>query len=812
MHSANAWSQSISEKKESLQYGESGLTPETEAILARVNQATQEIKERIASLYAEAEILYLQNAPEEQYLALLEKINRERIELFALEKSWRETAKSNHNEEYGLWHAPDTTLEQLIIDYGSKEFVYLIPPEVGGIRLSINSSLPIPRASWGEMLELILSQNGVGVRQLNPYLRQLFLTKEYNFGLSVVTNKKPDLEILPPEARVGFLLTPDSSEVRRTYAFLEKFINPNTTSMQAFGRDILLIGPSADILDLLRLNNFITQNRGEKEYRLLPAFKLPAEEMATIIEAVFDQSNQKIESESSLPPEANGLRIIPLKNMTQALLVVGSREEVRKAEEIAANVENQIGGSRNRVVFWYTAKHSSADELADVLYRIYSMMIATEVDDGDGEGKGGNDASDTAPRKEPPSGIYSQDGFYQEGGYVVNPAPAQPRVFEASVTNADRDNFIVDAKTGAIVMVVEADTLPKIKDLVRKLDVPKKMVQIETLLFEKILKRENGMGLNLLKIGDAASRCHDTGFFFNNLFPRGCEKEVFANRGVTEFFLSRKQTDSGIPAFDLVYRFLLNQDDVQVNSSPSLLTVNQAPATIVINEEISVNTGVTDIQTTGGSTLKDSFTRSQYGITISVKPTIHLASIDEEAFDQNGSVPYDYVTLETDITFDTINPSRHADRPDVTRRHITNQVIVPDGESVIVGGLRRKVTTEKKESTPFIGELPGIGKLFSINSTHDANTEMFIMLTPKIIKDPKEQLACVRQELLALRPGDVPYFLECVNEAHQYQKNRLMEGSMTLLFGLPRDHYYVSDLCPGDIGPGEVEYGEYDGR
>ena len=56
---------------------------------------------------------------------------------------------------------------------------------------------------------------------------------------------------------------------------------------------------------------------------------------------------------------------------------MGTREEVRKAEEIVRNVESQIGGARDKVVFWYTVKHFQAEELADVLYRVYSLMIAT---------------------------------------------------------------------------------------------------------------------------------------------------------------------------------------------------------------------------------------------------------------------------------------------------------------------------------------------------------------------------------------------------------------------------------------------------
>lgn len=839
-------SQSISEKKANLKSSESDLDQETERFLIQLNKETQEIHASLQQLYERVLNLYQHNAPPEEYRTLLEQINQQKKYLHHLEQTWRELiARGNRSEGYGLWHAPETTLEQLIIDYGSQDYVYLIPPEVGSIKLSINSNLPIPRSAWSEMIELILAQNGVGVRALNPYLRQLFLVKQNHSHLRLITNNRKDIEVLPPETRVSFVLSPEPSEVRRTFSFLDKFINPNTTVLQVLGRDILMIGPAGEIQDLLRLDDFISHNRGEKDYRLLPVFKVPAEEMARILAAIFDQSEgggamtspqPPIQAStgassnhaarlSALPPEINGLKIIPIQNMAQALFVVGTREEVRKAEEIVRNVESQIGGARDKVVFWYTAKHSEAEELADVLYRVYSLMITTGTGFEGPPGPGGPDNVQNKvvvvdnnlpggppvppvppPQKEPPLGLYQQEGFYQEGGYIVNPAPAQPRIFEPTEANQNRDNFIVDVKTGAIVMVVEADILPKLKDLIRKLDVPKKMVQIETLLFEKILNRENSIGLNLLKIGDAALNRHATGAFFNNLFPKKhSDKAVVANAGVTEFFISRKATDSGIPAFDLVYRFLLNQDDIQINSNPSLMTINQTPATIAINEDISINTGVFEVETAKGVTLKDAFTRAQYGITISIKPTIHLTQC-EDVEDSD----FDYVTLETDITFDTINPSRHADRPNVTRRHITNQVQVPDGDTVILGGLRRKVSNDRREAIPFLGELPGLGKLFSINTMRDTNTEMFIFITPHIVKDPKEQLACLRQELLALRPGDVPYFLECVQEAHQYEKTRLMEGSMTLLFGRPREHYYISDLCPTYCG--EEVVGEYDGR
>lgn len=826
--------QSIAEKKAELKLAGGEFDPETEHFLLELNRETHRLQTHIRQLYEQANHLYGLDAAPQAYRPLLAEIVVSRQTLLQLEERWRElVTQGETSERYGLWHAPDTTLEQLIIDYGSQDYVYLIPPEVGGIKLSINSNLPIPRAAWSEMLELILAQNGVGVRTLNPYLRQLYLVRENHAHLRLMTNKRDDLEVLSPETRVSFVLSPEPADVRRTMAFLERFFNPQTTTIQALGRDILLIGPVGDIQDLLRLYDFVSANRGDREYKLLPLSKLQADEMAHILGVIFDQTagqssppppiTPRVEGKSppmgrraSMAPssDVNGLKIIVLNHLSQALFVVGTKEEVRKAEETVRQVESQMNGAREKTIFWYTVKHSDAEELADVLSRVYALMMSTGTGIEDEEAPpspslatipplDANNGAPLPPQKEPPLLLYQQEGFYQEGGYIVNPAPAQPRVFSEVRGGEERNNFIVDIKTGAIVMVVEADVLPKIRDLLRRLDVPKRMVHIETLLFEKVLNRENNMGLNLLKIGGEASDRNRTGVSFNNLFPKHAKHLVAANAGIFEFFLSRKESNSGIPAFDIVYRFLLNQEDVQINSNPSLMTINQTPATIAINEDISINTGIFEVETAKGTTLKDAFTRAQYGITISIKPTIHLASCED--YDQE----FDYVTLETDITFDTIHPGGHSDRPDVTRRHITNQVQVPDGETVILGGLRRKVSHDSREAIPFLGELPGLGKLFSINRTRDNTTEMFIFITPHIVKDPKEQLNDLRQQLLCLRPGDVPYFLACVEEAHRYEKTRLMEGSMTLLFGRPRERYYTFD-SPSSCD--DVMCGEYDGR
>lgn len=827
--------QTIAEKKAGVAYG-GDLNFEMQKFLEDVNRELRDWERKLQLLHQQAMDLYQQGAPEEEFKKLLVEINSVRENIRILQESWREMASgANQSDEegYALWHQPDTTIGQLVADYGSTSFVYLMSLDIGNLSLSVNSDLPIPRSSWNEMLELILNNNGIGVKTLNPYLKQLFLIDDDQSNLKLITNSRNELQALPADARVCFVLTPEPSDVRRIWFFLDKFMNHNSTVLQMIGRDILIIGQVAEVQSLLKIYDFVSQNRGDRDYKVIALQRVEAEEMAKILETIFNQFAEEASLETTAEPsgasagsravksqriagssEGNGLRVVTLAGISQAIFLMGTKEEISKAEAIIREVEGQIGEARDKVIYTYSVKHSSAEELAEVLEKMYALMVQTGVGFEQAAEKqirdyqqsqrlraqGGNaelnnttsnaaNANIEAPPEQPSLVVTAQENFYLQGGYIVNPRPIWPEPLQKPEYNKDRSNFIIDAKTGTIVMVIEADIVPRMQELIRTLDVPVKMVQIEVLLFEKRLARENSYGLNLLRLGDAASQTKTAAATFNDV-NHGKNPE---NLGVFEFFLSRPKS-SGFPAYDLAYRFLLTQDDVQINANPSVITLNQTPAIISIQEEISVNTGIFQVPTANGVTLQDSFTRAQYGITIQVTPTIHM----RESNNYYGQEP-DYITLESDIVFDTIVPGSNPQRPDVVRRNIKNEARICDGETVILGGLRRKNTADSKEAIPFLGEIPGLGKLFSINSLQDNSTEMFIFITPKIISDPCEDLVQIRSREMCRRPGDIPAFMSRLVSAQECEKNRLFQGYMTMLFGRPPER-----LIPAP--------GEYDGR
>ena len=79
-----------------------------------------------------------------------------------------------------------------------------------------------------------------------------------------------------------------AGRLRRSWTFLEKFVNQKTTILQLIGRDIFIVGQTAEVQDLLKLYDFIAAHKGEKEYRIFPVFRIDTEEMAKILHAILD--------------------------------------------------------------------------------------------------------------------------------------------------------------------------------------------------------------------------------------------------------------------------------------------------------------------------------------------------------------------------------------------------------------------------------------------------------------------------------------------------------------------------------------------
>lgn len=848
--------QTIAEKKSGIAGGGAEFDKHTLEVLQSVNSELVEKEKDLKELYHEVQVLYDQQAPPDDFRQLLKKINVARDQLTDIADRWRNTIdRSQRTEGYALWNQPKTTLGQLVMDFGSQEYVYVIPPDIGKIEIGIASTIPVPRALWGEMLEMILSQNGVGVRQLNPYVRLLYSLEKNQSGLALITNKRDDLEYLPPNARVGYLVSPDPSEVRRVGFFLERFMNPKTTTLQMVGRDMLIVSTVAEVKELLKLYDFISATRGETQYKLVPLGKVNTDEMVKVLESMFEQFNQEeevfttAETKGKSPPPAgkkgdgHGLKVIPLKEVAKAVFLVGTREEIERAEAIIEEVENAIGSARDKVVYTYRVKHSDPEAIAKLVNQIYTLLMEEGIENQvlaipEGQQppganlnvqRGGTEVQNANPtinviqpsvqrpgmyRNPFPTVVDDTPGFFMAGQVSINPTPIMYQPTPPEEINKGRDNFLVDPRTANIVMVVDPNLLPRLKALLKRIDVPKKQVQLDVLLVEFSNEHRTNYGLDLLSIGGCASntrhtclRYDDVGQLLGVIPPTPILGIDQLAAGVTELFISRPR--DGHPAFDWSYQFLLSQTEASITANPSVMTLNQEKASIQIKQEISISTGIVEVVGTNQNVgPKAAFTRAQYGIEIDITPTIHTKSDDPEEVWDAGP---DYVTLENYILFDDALPSIDATMPNILRRQIKNKVDIADGQTAIIGGLKRKNIDDNWQGMPFVGELPGVGKLFSQTALHDTSAETFVFITPTIIYDHCESMEKVRREQLMRRPGDLPYFMESVADATRCERERAFHLGMQILFGRERERaiWWGDDACLKE-GAGIETYYERD--
>lgn len=719
--------------------------------IKNLNQELASERKQLETLGAQVARLFEQHASEEEYVELLEQVNQGRERIFELESAWRESivAESKRDEEgYALWDQEETTLASLVVEYGASDYLYIVPPELAGIKINMHSGIPIPRESWGEALEIILSHNGIGIKRLNTYARQLYVLKQDLSNVQAITSSEEHLRFISPQARVFFVFSPPVEQIRSVHQFFERFSDARQTFVHNIGGKIALVASRDDVERLLNLYRTVWQDSHGKVSKVISVTKIPVKEMEKILQGFFgdviEKGGPRPPFPNAKPDQQDGLTVLSLSS-GNALVLIGSQEIVDRAEKIAHSTEEQLLDPSEVTVYLYTCRHSDPVDLSKVLEKVYNSLLITPAEP--------NKEADFTYQNKPigPNPPIPADGYPQNvPPLMIGPRPINSGTVVQGEFEEGSDRFIPDPKTGTLLMVVRRDALTKIKDLLRQIDVPKKMVQIEVLMFEKKHNTQNNFGLNFLKLGPERNHVEFDGLFA----PRAHGK------GVLSFFLG-KNSGKHFPSFDLTYSFLMAQEDIQLHAAPSVMTVNQTPATISIQEEISINNGAAPIDTNKGIAFEKSFSRAQYGITIMMTPIIHSPPPGEDKDEDSG-----FITLQTNITFDTTKP--HADdRPHVERRHIENEVRVIDGETIIIGGLRRSSMVDEQDKVPFLGDLPLIGRLFGSTRLIDNNTEMFFFITPRIVLGTREKLEEIRMEELQKRPGDIPEFLEKVVEARE---------------------------------------------
>ncbi len=305
------------------------------------------------------------------------------------------------------------------------------------------------------------------------------------------------------------------------------------------------------------------------------------------------------------------------------------------------------------------------------------------------------------------------DGNYfvvdrEDAGKYAPDALTQVRTFELQYVSAEEIESLLDpylSEWGEITtfedrnLFLVEDTpgfLRRIASLKRQIDQPPTQVLIEARILEITLTDEDSYGLDWSNMFDGGGGSGDFG------------TQGLSNSGSAGFFFNFADAN-----FTAALNALTSQGRVRTLSSPKLMATENEEASVIVGDRrgYSVVTTVNQVTT-------ESIEFLESGVILRVTP-----SVDDE-----GQV---MLEIHPEVSTGLIDPITGI--PSQTTTEVTTRMIIPDGETIFVGGLIKHRVDESRSGVPVVSRIPGVGRLFSKRNNTTTNTETIVLITPTVL-------------------------------------------------------------------------------
>ena len=297
---------------------------------------------------------------------------------------------------------------------------------------------------------------------------------------------------------------------------------------------------------------------------------------------------------------------------------------------------------------------------------------------------------------------------------------------------SERGTAVVDERTNTLLMKDTSANLEKVREAIIMLDVPVRQVLIEA----RIVVANTSVGKELgVKWGGASFK--DNG---SNWTTAGGSQQTLTEG--SQILFDRATTGSSTQKIDLTNANIV--DFGATNAAASTFAIGYQTADFLLDLELSA------IETEGRAEIV-----SQPRVITADGQTASIESGTEIPYQQASSsgatnvafksavlrlevtpqiTPDDRIIMDLLINQDSVGELTSAG-PSINTNAVETQVLVENGETVVLGGIFRSedVTTIRK--TPFFGDLPLIGALFRYKSKTDTKSELLVFITPRLVKD-----------------------------------------------------------------------------
>ena len=380
--------------------------------------------------------------------------------------------------------------------------------------------------------------------------------------------------------------------------------------------------------------------------------------------------------------EAHGLELLT----GSAFYRIAQRDDASRRTTAGARVADQ--GESPAELFVIRLKHARASDVAGTVGALFG--IAT--------GGGGNRTLSTGTLSDELRRAAAATTAVPQ---VQGPAGA-PTGQGATLVGAV--TIVPDELTNSLLVRASAADFAIIESAVEQLDLRPLQVLIQVLIVEARKDRLFALGVDV-----TASGTFDQG--------KGEYTGTLVGGGLGTFVLQVMHMAS--LDLDVVLRAAVSRGDAKIVSRPVLLASNNREARILVGSQrpfVQVSRSLpTDTPT------RDQVVQyKDVGTKLTVLPTIN---------------PDGYVNLLIRQEMNSATAEVQFDAPVIATRETETDVLVRDGQTVVLGGLREQLHEMVKSGIPLLSDLPIIGGLFGVQERRTTETELFLFITPLVLRD-----------------------------------------------------------------------------
>ncbi|MEH6548774.1 MAG: type II secretion system secretin GspD [Pseudomonadales bacterium] len=317
--------------------------------------------------------------------------------------------------------------------------------------------------------------------------------------------------------------------------------------------------------------------------------------------------------------------------------------------------------------------------------------------------------------------------------------------------NSGNDQYQVEADemNNALLISAPGAVINNVKKLVRKLDMPRVQVLIEAVLAEVTQDQANKLSVQLAAVGKQG------GFIvnFDDIIPALLAGAIGGDDNIDGIAVpngisaggANYNEDSGRGIAGLITA-LKSDADTNILSSPSIVTMDNEEATITVGQEVPFITGsYTGTGSVSPSNPFQTIEREEVGIKLTVRPQVNEGDAVRLEISQEASSILANAALAG--TADLVT----------SKRTITTNVMVNDGEILVLGGLNDDRQSLDVKKVPVLGSIPFVGAFFRSTEREVETRVLIVFIRPTILRNSGEASAISRAKYDMLRTRQVDF-------------------------------------------------------